>query len=202
MQLPLPVVVKVKRHGTVRDLRRASACRSHPCSSCSDRRCRAAAPHTAGSDREGTVQSQPPRCSHRHVRSAPAFAVGVGVMMKVTASLTALQLPLPAVVKVSVTVPAVRSAALGVYTAFIVVLFGLYVPVPPLQIAPVEPVKEPFKVIALLFAQTVPFAPASTVGEGVKVITRLSDTAVQLPLPVVVKVSVNVPAASSAGVGV
>ena len=68
--------------------------------------------------------------------------------------------------------------------------------------APVEPVKDPFKVIALLFAHTVAFAPASTVGEGVKVITRLSDTAVQLPLPVVVNVSVNVPAASSAGVGV
>ena len=59
------------------------------------------------------------------VRSAPAFAVGEGVMMKVTLSLTALQLPLPAVVSVSVTVPAVRSAALGVYTAFIVELFGL-----------------------------------------------------------------------------
>jgi len=42
----------------------------------------------------------------------------------------------------------------------------------------------------------------ASAGEGVKLITRLSDTAVQLPLPVVVNVSVNVPAASSAGVGV
>ena len=46
-------------------------------------------------------------------------------MLKVTLSLTALQLPLPVVVRVSVTVPAVRSAAVGVYTAFSVVLFGL-----------------------------------------------------------------------------
>ena len=136
------------------------------------------------------------------VRSAPAFAVGVGVMMKVTASLTALQFPFPVVVKVSVTVPAVRSAALGVYTALIVVLFGLYVPAPLLQETPVDPVNEPFKRIALLFAQTDPFKPASTVGDGVKVITRLSATAMQLPFPVVVKVSVNVPAASSVGVGV
>ena len=42
----------------------------------------------------------------------------------VTLLLTALQLPLPTVVSVRVTVPAVRSAALGVYTAFMVVLFG------------------------------------------------------------------------------
>ena len=81
-------------------------------------------------------------------------------------------------------------------------LFGENVPAPPLQIAPVAPLKEPFKVITLLFAHTVPFAPASTIGAGVKVITRLLCTALQLPLPVVVKVSVNVPAASSAGVGV
>ena len=65
-----------------------------------------------------------------------------------------------------------------------------------------EPVNAPFKVIALLLAQTLPLAPAFTVGEGVNVITRLSATALQLPLPVVVNVSVSVPAASSAGVGV
>ena len=48
------------------------------------------------------------------VWSAPAFAVGAGVMVRVTWSLTALQVPLPAEVKVSVTLPAVISAALGV----------------------------------------------------------------------------------------
>jgi hypothetical protein len=35
------------------------------------------------------------------------------------------QLPLPVVVNVSVTLPAAISAAVGVYTAFMVVLFGL-----------------------------------------------------------------------------
>src|SRR5436190_7413181 len=101
------------------------------------------------------------------VRSAPALAVGAGVMVKVTWSLTALQLPLPVVVMVRVTVPAVRSARLGVYTAFTVALFALYVPDPPLHAMPVAPVNEPSRVIALLFAQTVPFKPALTVGEGV-----------------------------------
>ena len=68
--------------------------------------------------------------------------------------------------------------------------------------APPAPTTVPAKVIALLFAQTVAFAPASTVGAGVKVITLLSDTELHVPLPVVVKVSVNVPAESSAGLGV
>ena len=122
-------------------------------------------------------------------------------MVKVTWSLTALQLPLPTVVSVSVAVPAARSAALGVYTALVLVLFGLYVPVPPLQITPVDTVKAPASVIAELFAHTVAFGPAFTVGAGVKVMTRLSETLLQLPLPVVVNVRVNVPAASSAGVG-
>ena len=47
------------------------------------------------------------------------------MIVQVTWSLTALQRPLPAEVNVRLTVPAVRSAALGVYTAFNVVLFGL-----------------------------------------------------------------------------
>ena len=68
--------------------------------------------------------------------------------------------------------------------------------------APVAIVTAPFKLMAALFAHTVPFAPASTVGAGVKVIKRLSDTALHVPLPVLVKVSVKVPAAISAAVGV
>ena len=42
-------------------------------------------------------------------------------------------------VSVSVTIFAALSAALGVYMAFRVVLFGLYVPVPPVQVADVAP---------------------------------------------------------------
>ena len=56
--------------------------------------------------------------------------------------------------------------------------------------------------IALLFAQTDPFGPALTVGAGVNVITLLLATGRQLPLPVLVSVRVNVPAAISAAVGV
>src|SRR5690606_8074909 len=134
--------------------------------------------------------------------SAPAFAVGAGVMVHVTWSLTAEQRPLPTVARVRVTLPAVRSAALGVYTALSVLLFGLYVPVPPLHIPPEAPFTMPARVIAEALAHTVPFTPASTVGAGVKVIVLLSDTWPQLPLPVVVSVRLKVPAASSAGVGV
>jgi hypothetical protein len=53
-----------------------------------------------------------------------------------------------------------------------------------------------------LFAQTEAFAPAFTTGAGVKVITRLAETALQFPLPVLVKVNVSVPAAISPAVGV
>ena len=86
--------------------------------------------------------------------------------------------------------------------AFSVLLFGLKVPVPPLQMPPVATVTLPFKAIALLFAHTVPFVPALTVGAAVKVITRLAETALQLPLPVLVKVKVKVPAAISEAVDV
>src|SRR5690606_9174939 len=101
--------------------------------------------------------------------SGPAFTVGAGVMVYVTWSLTALQRPLPALVSVRVTVPAARSAALGVYAALGAVLLGLYVPLPPLQIAPVAPLTVPLKVMAALLAHTVPLGPASTKGAGVKV---------------------------------
>ena len=106
------------------------------------------------------------------------------------------------VVRVSVTVPAVRSAALGVYTAFKVVLLGLYVPVPPLQVAPVAPFITPAKVIALALEQTVPLGPASTVGAGVKFTLTVSFTAVQLLLPVVVNTKFKIPLAISVTVGV
>jgi hypothetical protein len=58
------------------------------------------------------------------------------------------------VVSVKVTVPAARSAALGVYTALSVLLFGLYVPVPPLQIAPVATVTVPVQGDRALLAHT------------------------------------------------
>ncbi len=67
------------------------------------------------------------------------------------------------VVSVSVTVPAVISAALGVYIALSVVAFGANVPVPPLHVALVaEPPIVPASV-TVLPAHIVCAVPASTV---------------------------------------
>lgn len=77
--------------------------------------------------------------------SGPAFTVAGGLMEMMTLSVTAAHGPV--VVKIKVTVPAVTSAALGVYTAFKVVLLGAKVPEPPDQVPDVaEPPMTPFKV--------------------------------------------------------
>ena len=68
------------------------------------------------------------------VKSKPAFTNGEGVKLILTLSTDWLQLPLFVEVKVKVMTPAARSAALGIYVAFNVVLFGEYVPVPPAHI--------------------------------------------------------------------
>jgi hypothetical protein len=119
----------------------------------------------------------------------------------VTLSLTAPQGPAGSfVVKVNVTVPAAISAALGVYIALSVVLFGLNVPVPPDHVADVaEPPVTPANV-TVLPAQIVCAAPASTVATGLIVMIISSLPAVQGP--VVVKVNVTVPASTSAALGV
>jgi hypothetical protein len=67
---------------------------------------------------------------------------------------------------------------------------------------PVAPITDPFNAITELFVQTVPFEPALTTGADVMVITLLLGTALQLPLPVELSVSVTVPAAISAALGV
>ena len=83
-----------------------------------------------------------------------------------------------------------------------VVLFGAYVPAPPLQAPPVAPVTDPANVMVEAFAHTVPFGPAFTTGAGVMLIVRLLDTGRHVPLPVLVSVKVSVPEAISAAVGV
>ena len=71
------------------------------------------------------------------------------------------------VVRVSVTVPAVISAAFGVYTAFSAAALGLKVPVPPLQV-PEEaaPPTEPASVTFGELAHTVWSIPAFAVATG------------------------------------
>ena len=81
-------------------------------------------------------------------------------------------------------------------------LFGAYVPAPPLHIPPVASVMLPFSATLALFAHSEMSAPAFAVGEGVKVIVMASLTALQLPTPVVVAVSVTLPLAISVAVGV
>ena len=82
------------------------------------------------------------------------------------------------------------------------VLFGLKVPPPPVQMPPLATVTLPLSDTAGALAHTVWSAPASTVGGSVKVMVIWSLTAAQLPLPVVVRVSVTLPAAISEAVGV
>jgi hypothetical protein len=70
---------------------------------------------------------------------APALETGEGAKLIVILSATALQFPLPVEVSVSVVCPAVSSAFDGVYSALSVVLFGVNVPPPPLQMPPLAP---------------------------------------------------------------
>ena len=64
------------------------------------------------------------------------------------------QVPLTVVVNVKVKLPEAISEALGVYTAFIVVLFGAKDPEPPLQAAPEAMVKPPASVVFALLELT------------------------------------------------
>ena len=73
--------------------------------------------------------------SEQIVRAVPALTIGVGLIVITTWSVTAAQGPAGSfVVNVNVTVPALISAALGVYTALSEVAPGLNVPVPPLHV--------------------------------------------------------------------
>src|ERR1043166_4968162 len=117
-------------------------------------------------------------------------------------SSSALQLPLPEEVSISMTDPAVVSAVLGTYVALSVVAFGVNVPVPVVVQMP-EPVEEvPFSGRSGLFLHATVLIPAFTEGASEMVSTIASETALHCPLPVVVSEMVTVPAAVSAALGV
>jgi hypothetical protein len=107
------------------------------------------------------------------VWSIPALTVGDGLIVIKTWSLVAVQVPGGSlVVKVNVTVPAVISAAVGVYTALSVELFGVKVPAPPLHVPEVaDPPTTPASVTFGAPAQTTWSVPAFTVAAGLIVIT-------------------------------
>ena len=117
-------------------------------------------------------------------------------------SVTALQFALLPEVRISVTLPAVVSAVLGIYVAFKVLAFGVNVPLPLVLHVP-EPVLDvPFKVTLGLVLQTFTFAPAFTFGAGVIVMITVSVTALHNPFPVVVRTSVTLCAVVSAALGI
>ncbi len=115
------------------------------------------------------------------VWSTPAFTVGDGVIVINISSLTAEQFPLPVVVSVKVTLPALISPAEGVYCVLSTLFPGTKVPVPPVHNPPVAMVTAPFNVAAGLFPHTVISLPAFAVGSSVKVITISSESGLHVP---------------------
>src|ERR1041385_7970055 len=121
------------------------------------------------------------------------------------ASLTAPQGPVGSfVVSVSVTPPADISAAVGVYVAFNVEALGLYVPAPPLHVPVAAPPPiTPASCTAGDDVHAFRSWPASAVAAGRMLMVIASLTWPQGPLTAfVVSVSVTVPAAISAALGV
>ncbi len=136
------------------------------------------------------------------VTSLPAFTTGIGVKNTVMLSSSQLHIPLFEEVKIKITFPAERSAALGVYVALRVVLFGEKDPLPRVVHAAFPVVLVPLSDASGLLIQTEVFAPAFTLGASEIVTTNGSETGLQLPIPVVVSVNITVPAAVSATLGV
>lgn len=120
------------------------------------------------------------------VWSGPAFAaVGTPLIVICIVSETSHG-ACPVVERVSVTIPAMISAALGVYVAFIVVLFGVKAPVPSLvQLLPGAFVIFPLNTTAGLVAQTTRLDPAFAVAKRETVIIASSVDGGQTPLETV-----------------
>jgi hypothetical protein len=116
---------------------------------------------------------------------------------------TARQFPFPVVVRTITTLPAVVSAALGVYTAFIVIVSGEKIPVPNVvQPPPVETVNEPLRVTVALLEHTVWFTPAFAIGEEVNDTSMVSVTGLHVPLLAEVSTNNTLPPETSEVLGV
>ncbi len=79
---------------------------------------------------------------------------------------------------------------------------GAKFPFPPLHEPPVAIVTEPLSCADALFAHFTWSAPAFAVGEGLKKMVTVLETGLQLPLPVLVSVSVTEPLEISPAVAV
>jgi hypothetical protein len=136
------------------------------------------------------------------VTSDPAFTFGIGVYVTVIDLVTGIQVPLLPEVKVNVTLPAAVSALLAMYVAFNVFAFGENAPVPVVFHTPEPVLDEPLSNTFALFLHTDTLLPAFTLGACVMVIFITSETTAHCPLPVLVNVSVTLPDAVSAELGV
>ena len=137
--------------------------------------------------------------------AVPAEAVGAVVIVNVFVEVAFAQVPLPVAVKVIVTLPAVISAALGVYVAVVKDVAFANVPVPlEVQVVPALLLAlEPAVIFtAPLFEQVPTAVPAEALGAVVMVKVLVEVAFAQVPLPVAVKVSVTLPAVMSAALGV
>src|SRR5690554_1311572 len=83
----------------------------------------------------------------------PALAVGDGVKVMVSESVTAVQFPIPVVVSVSTIDPELISVCVGEYVGFSEFEFGVNDPCPPLHVPPLALVTAPERVINGLFEQ-------------------------------------------------
>jgi hypothetical protein len=104
-------------------------------------------------------------------------------------------------VKVSVTVPAAVSAALGEYDAFKVDADGEKVPLPLVVHTPVPVLEVAESKTEALFAHTTWSGPVVIVGIGANRMFIVSVTAKQLPLPVDVRIRTTLPKVVSAALG-
>ena len=132
----------------------------------------------------------------------PALTVGGGEKVTVMVSRTLEQFPLLDVLRKIKIVPTEISAALGIYVPFNAFGFGENDPVPLDDQVPVPVLDDPLNNTFGLLTQTETLLPAFTSGAGVIVMTIESETAKQVPLPVLVRYSVTVPAEVSAALGV
>ena len=134
-------------------------------------------------------------------RSTPASTVGAGVKVMVTVSWSEKQVPLPVVVRYSVTLPEASSEAVGWYTGLKTFGAGVKVPLPPLHWPPLAFCTLPPSWTAALFMQTCWSGPASATGESVKTTVTWSLMGAHTAEPTEVRLKVTDPAAISAAVG-
>ena len=136
-------------------------------------------------------------------RAGPAFTVGAVFIVNTLVEVTVVHGAVAPADKVSVTLPAVISAPLGVYVG-VKVVAPVNVPVPLLvQFTLVAfGALAPVILTAPALEQVVWFPPASGVGAAVIVKVFVEVTVEQGALPVTVKVSVTIPAVISPALGV